>query len=287
MIFREAFDPFRALGAAFRVFAKSSAALLLGGFLIWLCDLAPQFGSQISRHNFEVNVEDWQNVDQASHAVLDAARAAFAGVTALLMGFACILGIAAWLFRCFIRVGFAGCVERTLTTGRAEPAHLFDARGRWVAMALTSLLCGIINFLAVVPGIAAVGLTAALVYAGTDSGVAAGISAAVIAVAYIPVAVYVWLGVALSGLAVALEGMDPTEAIARSWLLMRGHRWQLVWFWLVMTVPQVVCCLGCCLLFLPAMIEHTAWAESYLRLVREGEPETWVKPPIAVQPVAA
>jgi hypothetical protein len=286
MIFREAFDPFRALGAAFRVFARSSSALLLGGFLIWLCDLAPQVGSQISQHSFSgLNAEHWQSVDQASREVLNAARAMFAGLTALLMGFACMLGIAAWLFRCFLLVGFARCVERTLTLGRAEPAHLFDARGRWVAMALTSLLCGIINVLAVVPGIAAVGLTAALVIAGTDSGVAGGVSAGLVALAYIPVAVYVWLGVALSGYAVALEGMDPTEAIARSWLLMRGHRWQLVWFWLVMTVPQVFCCL-CCLLFLPAMIEHTAWVESYLRLVREGEPETWVKPPI-VPAVAA
>ncbi len=89
---------------------------------------------------------------------------------------------------------------------------------------------------------------------------------------YLPVWLYVALGVSLTGEAVAIEGLGPVQALARSWNLARGNRMMLLAYLLVLMLFVV---LGVCV-FLVGMIvagvlASIAHNESYLRLVRSDE----------------
>lgn len=273
MPFRDAFDPIRALKSAFQVISQSPAAIILGGFLLWICDVAragiphPGFGQKRS-------AEDLENVKQVAHAAWDALSAALTGLTLVWLTFALAFAIAAWLFRCVVFIGFAGSVEKTLERGSADTAGLFDARGRWASLALTQIVCGVLVFLSVLPGVAVAGIVAALVAAGTDKPLLAGLLAAAIVLLYLPIVLYIGLGLSLAGHAVAIEDMRTNEAIVRSWLLVRGHRWSLLLFWIVMALIHVLCC---CLVFGPTMVTETAAIDGYLRLVKGADPSLWVR----------
>jgi hypothetical protein len=272
MPFRDAFDPIRAIQSAFQVLSKSPAAIVLGGFLLWICDVArgaiphPGFGQKRSGDDFE----NWR---QFGHAAWDALGAALTGLTLLWLGFALAFAIAAWLFRCVVFIGFAGTVEKTLVRGTADTAGLFDARGRWASMALTQIVCGVLTFLSILPGVAVAGIVAAAIVAGTDKPVLAGIAAVAIVLFYVPIVVYIGLGLSLAGHAVAIEDMGTNEAIVRSWLLVRGHRWSMLFFWIVVGLLHVLCC---CLFFGPTMVTETAAIDGYLRLVKGSDPTLWV-----------
>jgi hypothetical protein len=127
------------------------------------------------------------------------------------------------------------------------------------------------------PGLALGGLAAAVAWQVAESPVLAGASGGLILLAYLPVLLYVALGVWLAPKAVAVEGLSATEALSRSWELVRGHRWTLFLFELVMLlviwIPGCCCCI--CLLSLPRTFVEVARLDGDLRLVHPGEPWEW------------
>jgi hypothetical protein len=273
MPFRDAFDPIRALKSAFQVISQSPAAIILGGFLLWICDVAR---TAIPHPKFAIDrpAEELDNIREFAHTAWQALAAVLTGLTLVWLAFAFAFAIAAWLFRCVVFIGFAGTVEKTLERGNADTAGLFDARGRWASMALTRIVCALLFGLSTLPGIAVAGIVAAAIAAGTDKPLLAGLVAGTIVLCYIPIVVYIGLGLSLAGHAVAIEDMRTNEAIVRSWHLVRGHRWSLLLFWIVMALLDVLCC---CLLFGPTMVTETAAIDGYLRLVKGADPSLWVR----------
>jgi len=274
MHFNEAFDPFRALASAWTLIRRAPAALLVGGLLFWVCELGQSGPGQ-----GKIRVEDFDEFKQLDDVARHLAEAFLAGIGGVFLLFACVLGIAVWLFECLVRVGFASAVERAMVSGSDELGDLFKAQGRWGTMVLTTLVQAILQVLALLPGLALGGLAGAGVGVTTQSagaGVAVGV---VVGLCYLPVWMYVVLGLSLATFAVAVEGMSVTEAISRSWFLVRGHRWSLFLYWVVMALVELTFCCCCLLLFLPTTFSKVATYESYLRLVKSGDPSTWSTPP--------
>ena len=106
---------------------------------------------------------------------------------------------------------------------------------------------------------------------------------------YLPVIVYVGLGLSLVKQAVAYEGLRPTQAIRRSWDLVAGQRWMLFLYLIVLGLFTLLgvclCCVGYLLLTGPLTL--IAQHESYLALTRGAErPSWWIETRNVIQPGA-
>ena len=63
------------------------------------------------------------------------------------------------------------------------------------------------------------------------------------------------------------KGMGPVEAMGHSWNLSRGHRWDLLLFFLLVLGVNLLGLLACCVgLFVTSAMTFLAWAWVYLRL---------------------
>src|SRR5262249_47725387 len=160
------------------------------------------------------------------------------------------------------------CVERALRREPESLAELFKGQGLWAQMLLTRVLRFVLLAAATLP-LALVIAIPLLIGAATDAPKISFVVIGVLcAIAYLPVIAYVALGLSLAPCAVAIEGMSATEAISRSWTLVRGHRLQLFLYFFVLGVLELICC---CTLFLATMFTSVAYFESYVQLVREKE----------------
>lgn len=246
MPFREAYDPFRALGGAWSLVMRSPAPLIVGALILCLCD---QWG-------LGLNLEDGH----------------FAWLLGPILAVCCLLVVGLWVLSCLVTIGLAEAVRRA---ARGEPERfgvLFEARGRLVDQLLASLLRGLawlaisLPFAVMVAGPIALGAALDHEAAGIVLGVLGGL-------AYLPLWIWLWLGLVFVPEAVAFEGRTPLEAFRHSFELARGHRLQLLVYALVLWVLGVA---GFCLclvgVFLTAPWARLAWFESYQRLLEEPSP---------------
>lgn len=252
MSFAEAYDPFRALGEAWQMLRKAPLALLIGGLLL----LCTDDGGSVGYGNF---------FDESKH--FEAWQVA---LIVLVVGAVCAFGLALFLFNCWMRLGFASTLEKQFEGRAIDVGDLFQGRGSFMAMVLARLLKLLVFFVAALPAVAIVAL-AGLADSKLDlSDVALGIAAALALLAYVPVLIYVAIGISLVSEAVAIERMQPMEALSRSWSLARGQRLRLLLYGIVMTI---VCVSGLCLCCVGILGTYTwtetAKLESYLQLVRE------------------
>ena len=284
MHFREAFDPFRALQSAFALLRKAPLALLVGGFLLWICDeILPAIGfSGDGNHNVDL---EGLNPEQFGEVMTEVGREAVMAITAAAIVFGLALMLAAFLLAALLRIGMARATERVMTEGEAELEDLFQSRGRWTTMVAVRFLQTLLTGLVFLPAGALVAIAVFGTLAATDDGArAAGVGIVTFLVA-LPVVLWVTLGWSLAPCAVAVEGMGVIESFSRSWSLVRGHRWTLFLYFLVTVLLQLLLgwmlCCCCCGLpgFLPTAWIETATFESYLRLVRPGDPSTWLDKP--------
>lgn len=287
MHFNEAFDPFRALRSTWRILKTAPGAVLVGGLLLWICDEGALWVE--ARFEFPHDVQfDFTTPESAREGlstILDHWAPLVAGGFGL---FIAALAIAAFLFGSLVHVGYAAAVERALTQHEDDLGDLFEARGRWGSMVLVRLLGLLVKALIALPGLALAAFAAVAAIASTEQSGFALLAAGLVLFAYLPVAVYLWLGFALAPLAVAVEGLGPTEALGRSWQLVRGHRWTLFLYLLVLRLAGLLLLCCCCVLFFGGTIlEQTSLVDSYLRLIKSGEPETWLKKPESEPSTAA
>lgn len=246
MRFRDAYDPFRALGGAWTLVRRAPAAMLTGGLLLAIFDSSTSFGFQASH-------EDWE------------------------VALACALCVAALVIYglvSFFSANFATAVERVAVQGQERMSDLFRARGRFWPMALGRLLLGLLILAACVPfalASAVVGFAVASM-GGEEAGVAVGVLTFLL---LSPGLIYVVLGLVLAPLAIAFERLGPFDAVARSWRLVSGNRLWLFWFLLVMFVFEALgfccCCVG---VLATGAFSQIAGYEAYLRLVRDDH-ELW------------
>ena len=248
--------PVASPGAAWGLLLKAPLTLLIGGFLLFFTDAGGgAAGGNISedaRH-----VEAWQ-----------------AALLSVFVCVVCVIALAVFLFNCWLRVGYALAVERVITTQREDLGDLFRGGSRFVSMVLTQLLTILIAF------------RRAAVRVGRrrrallreSFGAAAPFPACALGGALLICRCSVRAARdQLASNAVAIEGMQPTEAISRSWSLVRGHRLPLIVYWIVITVVVAR--------RLPVLRRHHrhvfAGRDGQLEsacLVRAGEPESWPRP---------
>lgn len=254
MDFRQAYDPFRALGSAWKLLWKAPLALFLGGFLLWISD--PWTGSEgqgVGRFDFdhgEFRLEEMAEL-------------------APFVGFGLCCGFLLFFFHCLLRIGYGAVVQRVMVTGEEQLADLFRPRGLYPSMLLGMLLHILLVFLALLPFGALVGGGIWFAEHGTPEPMVAfvGICGAI---AWLPFFCWIFLGVVLIPEAVAIEGWGPFDALARSWSLTRGRRLHLFFYTLCTTIAALIGCCGC----IPGMIftyswVTVAWYESYVRLTAD------------------
>lgn len=247
MRFRDAYDPFRALGGAWTLIRRAPATILTGGFLIAIFNQGPSFG-------FELSGEDWE---------------------VALACAVCMVALAFYLLVSLFSVGFATAVERVAVQGQERIGDLFRARGRYWSMVLGQILLALLIMAAAVPFVlvsAGVGFLVAAM-GGEEAGVAVG---ALTFLLLLPALLYLWLGLAFVPHAIAFERKTPFEAVTRSLGLVRGNRLWLFWFYLVMIVFELLglCCCGVGIIA-TTTVGTIASYEAYLRLVRDDH-ERWV-----------
>jgi uncharacterized membrane protein (DUF485 family) len=255
MHFREAYDPFRSLGRAWDLLWKAPLVLLLGGLMV-------AWSWPIDSDTLGVSIK----------GRLDEASAETVAIGAAAGGFVCCFSIALFLFHALVRIGFSRAVERLLGGATPRFGELFEPRGLYGSMVGTLFLVVVIFLASLAPAAVVAAAAVAAQVTLENPYVTAGIAVALGPFA-IAVFAYVMLGVWLAPDAVAFEQMRPTEAIARSWILVRGNRWCLFLYLLVLAVARflglILCCVGA-LVTIPWVT--VAGRESYLRMVRGDSP---------------
>ena len=262
MRFNDAYDPFRSLGAAWQALKRAPLALLVGGVILVLLDGGGggggNFGSALKGKGDGV---DWERIWPF-----------VVGIGGLCL---CV-GIVLFVIASWVRIGFANTVEEVLRTGSGDVGKIFEGKGRLLSMVGSRLLCGLIVVASFLPYGFFV-LVAAVVTDGFEREGALG--ALILSggfVLYLPVIVYVGLGVALADQAVALEGRLAVDSIKRSWSLVSGHRWMLLWFSIVTGVFALLgVCLLCLGIFLTGTLAEVAKSEAFLALTRGEDRRGW------------
>ena len=276
MDFSRAFDPFRALRSAWSAVRQAPVPLLLGGILL---AVSSGGGGGFGNPAAGVNLEE-----RGGELDWEALLPVFAALGAV----SCCVALALFLFSSWIEIGFNHAVSDVVRTGRGDVGAVFDARGRYLDMLLARFYAGLVQVALVLPFALVVG---ALAWAAAERALPEEALVAVAVLTTIVVlvlVVYVQLGLAFVAQAVALEGLRPIDALGRSWQIARGHRWQLLLYWIVLIVFTLLgfclCCIG--VLFTSALARVAA-TESYLAWTRGDERPGWWIESGAVAPETA
>lgn len=252
MTFDSAYDPMRALSGAWGLLKKAPATVLIGGILLALLDGGGGGGGQVRTGGGSRSEEE-------------------IALTVALVAVLVVVGIVLWLFACLVRVGFASALEHTLKMGGDEPGRIFQSEGRWLNMVFGTFLKGLATVGAALPLLLFVG-GAVGISAAAESGPLGIVMVIAAVVIWLPLFVYVALGISLVTEGIAVERLDPGEAFRRSWTLVRGNRLRLLVYYIVTSIFVILGVLACCIgvLFTGALAQ-TAHYEAYLRLVRSSE----------------
>jgi len=259
MEFNRAFDPFRALQSAWKAFAQSPMPLLVGGVLILLTSgHGPNFGFVF--HDEPPPGWTWHEL----RAILFP-----------LIGVCGCFAIACFLFSSWVRVGFANAVEEIERTGHGRVETVFQSKGRFGSMVLARILVWLVQLATAILMIAAFFAVVAMTrWFHLNEGLALLLIPA--GLIWLVPAAYVWLGIALTSQAVALEGLAPVDALKRSWSLAAGNRLMLLLFiivnWIFHALGFCLCCIG---IFFTGSLSLVAWSDAYLALVRGPDRTSW------------
>jgi hypothetical protein len=172
---------------------------------------------------------------------------AFLGIAAVALSCVCGLQLMFWLAASFLKPGYFQLHRELLIEGISSPGKLFGGGSQFKAMAMWTLLKGVIGLgVAVVALAPGGGLMAVGVSQNNDALM--GVGGLLMLIIAGPALIYVGLGLMLGEHAVALEDMGPMDALERSWELARGNRMSLFFFsfltGLFNIVGVMLCCVG-------------------------------------------
>ncbi|MCB9914238.1 MAG: hypothetical protein H6828_03685 [Planctomycetes bacterium] len=258
MIRSEAFNPLRSLESAWKIAMKAPLPMWVGGLILIAIE---SFGGGFSAI---FDVGDGRHRDQMAFL------AAIGSVS-------CCFSLLAVVAGSWLTIGFSRGVRTVMRDGDVPFESLFRSEGLLPRMLLTRLAQWFFSVLALLPfGIPwAIGL---MLQEGLRADEELAIAVTVIGVlVYLPVYVYIALGMALMPWATALEGLSPLAAFSRSWELAGGVRWMLLLFSLAEGLLTLVGLLLCCVGVLPAgALAKIMWVEAYVRATDiVGDREEW------------
>lgn len=262
MQFQQAFDPFRALSDSWRVLLRVPVALGLGALALFLLS----DGDSTGQIEVVWDRRSWISWEDFPGFLLESVVGVFGLFFSVLF----------FLATCFLSTGLGTSLTRALRDGDGQVADLLETRGRFVRLLLALLLVGVILAGATLP----LWIGGAIVYAvGSwfDAAWVTNLGMLALLVVWLPVFVYVFLGVRLTEYAVVYEDLEPIEAVKRSWALVDGNRLWLLFFLVITAVFAALGVLLCCVgVFVTGPLRVLAHHESYLRLVTpEDEQATW------------
>ena len=265
MEFSKAFDPLRAIRASWRMLALARGPMWIGGLLLMFTSSAALSGAGSGNSG---DADAWGPAwDQIGHLTL-----------ALIAAVAVVFAILWWMLGCLVRVGFAPAAEEVLAKGDTRLGLLFDPRGRFVMMLLTTLLRSVLSAVVAVPLLVAVLLSGLIFEMAWGGGATVAL---VLCLVYLPLWIYVGLGLSLMPEATAIEGLGPVDALKRSWELAAGRRLTLLLYFIVTQLFGLLGFLACCVgVLLTGPMVEIAYYESYLRYIRSSEDqEQWLVSP--------
>lgn len=254
MDFPRALDPFRALSASFRVLSAATGPILIGGILLTILGgLGPKIG---------INFDDELDIDR--------------DVLPFVLGIGCCVGLAFFVLESFLAIGYARAVEEVERTGRTTWERVHGGGDLFPSMLGARLLSLVLQIAIVLPWIL-VGVGCAVLENALDApDELVAVFGVLGFLVYLPVALYLFLGLSFVTQAVALDRESATGAIARSWELARGRRLALFFFAIcnaVLTfVGFCVCCVG---VLFTGTLAIVSWNDAYLALTRGEERRGW------------
>lgn len=265
MQFEQAFDPFRSIQASWKLLKKAPLTVLIGGLLLSFLD---------SGSGGYSNTVNWnaRGGDQDLEAIWDQVRP----MLLIMIPMMVCIGLVMFLFSCWLQVGFARGVKIGLRTGKDEVGTVFDGSGRFVQMVTARFLAAVMCVVGILP-IAGAALALWLVHRqqDVDEGILVLLFGLAVLV-WLPLYLYLLLGLVLVAPVVACEAISPTAGIARSWRLASGNRLRLLWFWIVLTVFSGIGCCACCIGALITMpMGQVMRFEAYLALMAGDEHSQW------------
>jgi|GEM_PF-2096215 len=265
MKFEDAFNPFRALRHGVESMKRAPAPVLVAGLLLFALQACSGGG----------NYRMPGGSDSPWHTGSSGMDAAMIG---LMVMFAVIgLGCAAVVLavRSFIEPGTYRVGEAITIDGTTGMDRLFSGKDVWLSVLGYRLLTAAISLgvtaVCALPG----GLLLALAYVKGQHGgdppvpllVLGGL---LIAALVVPVMLYVWLGLQLGTVAIALERLGTMAALDRSWTAARGNRLRLLWYDIVNMGLSMVGVMLCCVGLIPVYgIQACAMANAWLLYTRD------------------
>ncbi len=240
-----ALSPSRCVRSAWELTGKAPAAIWVAGLVLALVEGAP---SAAWDYHGTFGVE-WDPQNGPFNWV----RALFLWPMMTLVGLA-LSAVTAWL-----RCGYFLGLRRVMKTGTAELGEMYNAEGKWLSFFLTELLRAVLIGLA--------GIPCYLLALGFDGDGVGSAIMLVVALAYVPVWIYVMLGLSWMTQTVAFHGRSPLDSINASWELAAGNRWKIFILSLVSALliflGLFLCCVG---VIAAAIVMEVMWVEAYLQL---------------------
>ncbi len=254
-----AFQPTRVLSSAWDLMTKAPLPLWVGGLIVVIVQGLGGFGG--GGGNIQI---DGQDAEEWVWLIVPMMFISF-GLSVLVMG------VTAWL-----KTGYYNGVRTVMRDGDVEFDRLYRAEGRWLTVFLTMLLQGVLTFAATLPLVL---IVLAAIFAGNAMGIDGGGRAGLILLVvllYIPVLVYVHLGLVLMVFPAALDGFGPVESMRESWALADGERLQLFLIGLLQFGLFLVGLLACCVGAIGAgILAEVMWCEAYVQATRDRDDRRW------------
>ena len=265
MRFGDAYDPIRSLKTTWSLVKQAPLSTLIGGLLLALFSGGgggggANFGN-ISQHHDGSSSIDWSVLLPIVLGIL--------GIV-LCVVIVCFL-VSSWLLP-----GFARAIQHSLRTGSDDIARVFDASGRFVPVMLTRLLGLAISLLISLPFVAVTVVAFLIANTHRHADGAVVLLAVLAALAYLPIFIYLSLGLSLMQPIAAVEEATPSQALKRSWEIAHGNRWQLIWFFLFTGIFGAIGVCACCIgVFLTMPMAQVMQIEAYLALTRGDQYSSW------------
>jgi MFS family permease len=267
MPFSQAFDPIRSLKVAWQLLKQAPLSVLVGTLLPIFVSFVLGVGLDLflflplglSQSFQRGRPEPWMFV--------------------LLFALGSVFGLLMMAFSSWMDAGFGRAVEHALRTGKDSASLVFSGAGRFVVLLLARLLVGLVAFacmlVLVLPILLLMTVFSVLIQTDLPTLIKVAVGAA-IGLLWLVGHVYVLLGLSLVTAVVVYEDCGPGQAIARSWRLVRGNRWQLVVFFLfqflMVLAGMLVCGIGW---FVAVPLTEVMRLEAYLALTKAREYPSW------------
>lgn len=270
MLFEQAYDPARAVQAAWQLLKRAPVTLGLGALLPILAQYVLVFGLEFLMLPF---VFTTQHSSSAMPPGLLVWMVLCAGLGVLFFG-----------FQTWYDVGYARAAGEVRATQAERFSVLLSGAQRFVPLLLARPLLGLAGLL--LYGVVAAPFVAIGVLASTSvPHVLVVLALICFSVVIGCVYVYVLLGLQFVTPLVALEGCGPVDAIGRSWSMASGRRGKLIVFWLCLVLIGFAGLLACGIGMLVAFpLIETMRLEAFLALKQPlatsvPEPQGWSSTP--------